>query len=124
MIKIIQGVYGYKEESGRVIPKTSKDEPFSLSEKQEARLVNKKVAVYVKPEEADANEDDDDQEKPEYNESMKLDDLKNLAEDYGLDTTNLKSKAVVIKALDNFFNGTEESEDGELPPSFDALTAE
>ncbi len=46
-IKIIKGIYGYKDAKGSIIPKTSKDEPFSLTDEQEARLVRKGVAVYV-----------------------------------------------------------------------------
>lgn len=47
MIKIIKGVYGYADKRGFVVPKTSKDEPFSLTAEQEARLVRLGVAEYV-----------------------------------------------------------------------------
>ena len=46
-IKIIKGIYGYKDVKGSIIPKTSQDDPFSLTEEQEARLVRKGVAEYV-----------------------------------------------------------------------------
>lgn len=46
MIKIINGVYGYRQ-GHSVIPKTSKDEPFSLDEKEEKRLVNLGVAEFT-----------------------------------------------------------------------------
>lgn len=52
MIKIINGIYGYKK-NGSVIPKTSKDEPFECDKAEEARLVKLGVAAYVK---AEANE--------------------------------------------------------------------
>lgn len=48
MIRIIKGVYGYKDANGTVHPKTVGDEPFSLTKEQEKRLVEvKKVAEYV-----------------------------------------------------------------------------
>lgn len=50
MIKIISGVYGYRSpDTGSVVPKTSKDEPFSLTPEQEERLVSIGVAEYVEP---------------------------------------------------------------------------
>ena len=52
MIKIINGIYGYKK-NGSVIPKTSKDAPFECDKAEEARLVKLGVAAYVK---AEANE--------------------------------------------------------------------
>ena len=46
MIKIVQGVYGFRK--GKcVIPKTSKDAPFELDEVKEKRLVDAGIAVYV-----------------------------------------------------------------------------
>ena len=49
MIKIIKGVYGHMTESGIVRPKTSADEPFTLTPAQEERLVGLGVAEYVGP---------------------------------------------------------------------------
>ena len=46
MIKIINGVYGYRQ-GHSVIPKKSKDEPFTLDEKEEKRLVNLGVAEFI-----------------------------------------------------------------------------
>lgn len=51
MIKIINGAFGHLE-NGRVIPKTSKDEPFSCPKKVEERLVSIGVAKYVKTQES------------------------------------------------------------------------
>lgn len=46
MIRITKGVYGHWD--GKfVVPKTSADEPFTLSAKEEARLVKLGVASYV-----------------------------------------------------------------------------
>lgn len=47
MIKIVQGVYGFKDNNGIVRPKTAADEPFELLPEQEARLVRIGVAEYV-----------------------------------------------------------------------------
>ncbi len=59
MIKIIKGYYGYKQ-GNSIIPKCSKDEPFSCDKEEEARLVKLGVAEYVKAEakaEAETEED-------------------------------------------------------------------
>jgi len=64
MIKIIRGAYGFIDENGAVSPKTAKDDAFSASEDEEARLVNLGVAEYVngKPrKEAKPSEDDIDE---------------------------------------------------------------
>lgn len=47
MIRIIKGIYGYKNTNGAIEPKTCKDEPFCLTDEQEERLVSKGVAEYV-----------------------------------------------------------------------------
>ena len=46
MIKIINGIYGYKNGSS-IIPKTKSDEPFECDKAEEARLVKLGVAEYV-----------------------------------------------------------------------------
>lgn len=64
MIRIISGTYGCRE-NGRVVPKTSKSEPFALDEKEEKRLVDAGVAVYVEGVEAPKKtEDSKGKEKP------------------------------------------------------------
>lgn len=71
MIKIISGVYGYRDpDTGLVVPKTSKDKPFSLSPEQEERLVSLKVAEYVGADETEAAQEppeagDDDETQPD-----------------------------------------------------------
>lgn len=57
MIRIIRGVYGYVDSNGAVSPKTVKDEPFSLDEEKEARLVKQGVAEYVGKAEPEETED-------------------------------------------------------------------
>ena len=46
MIKIITGVYGYKE-NGITLPKDKDSEPFSLDPEREAELVAQGVAEYA-----------------------------------------------------------------------------
>ena len=46
MIKIIAGVYGYKE-NGIILPKDKDSEPFSLDPEREAELVAQGVACLL-----------------------------------------------------------------------------
>lgn len=156
MIKIIAGVYGYKE-NGIILPKDKDSEPFSLDPEREAELVAQGVAEYanviipeaeLEPEpettgaeqqpaedptepgaeepeqdlepEADGDEDPQSEktEKPEYSDKMKLTELQALAGAYGLDAQNMRTKAEVIKLLDNYFA---EEDDTEAPPAFGAM---
>ena len=158
MIKIIAGVYGYKE-NGIILPKDKDSEPFSLDPEREAELVAQGVAEYAnviipeaelepEPETADteqrpadcllytsdaadepeqdlepeADGDEDPQsekaEKPEYSDKMRLTELQALAGAYGLDAQNMRTKAEVIKLLDDYFA---EEDDTEAPPAFGAM---
>ena len=178
MIKIIAGVYGYKE-NGIILPKDKDSEPFSLDPEREAELVTQGVAEYAnviipeaelepepetasaeqqpaedpaepeaeepeqdlepeadgdedpqsekaeKPEqdlepEADGDEDPQSEkaEKPEYSDKMRLTELQALAGAYGLDVQNMRTKAEVIKLLDDYFA---EEDDTEAPPAFGAM---
>ncbi len=47
MIKIIKGTYGYVGKNGIPTPKTSNDEPFSVSAEEEQRLIALGVAEHV-----------------------------------------------------------------------------
>ncbi len=71
MIKIIQGVYGYRQ-GHSVIPKTSKDEPFSLDEKEEKRLVNLGVAEFTDEVAEKAHEEVVKEETPADNQDEKV----------------------------------------------------
>jgi len=138
MIKIIAGVYGYKE-NGIILPKDKDSEPFSLDPEREAELVTQGVAEYanviipgaeLEPEpeepeqdlepEADGDEDPQSEkaEKPEYSDKMRLTELQALAGAYGLDAQNMRTKAEVIKLLDDYFA---EEDDTEAPPAFGAM---
>ncbi len=105
--------------------KTSKDKPFSLPPEEERRFIDRKVAARVyqeaplepvatppvapKGEGVDVNSSE---EKPgaegeetaanldiDQLKSMKLDELKKLAEDMGIDTTGLRYKDDYAKAI-------------------------
>lgn len=131
MIKIIKGVYGYMDKNGIVKPKTEKDKPFSLTAKQEARLVELKVAEYV-----DVDPIGFDEQPPEDGEleSLTLDpeqlaeltnaQLKELADDMGIDTKKLTTKAKLIEAITSveIEPGPNEDDDEELP-DFDPAEA-
>lgn len=166
MIKIIAGVYGYKE-NGIISPKDKDSEPFSLDPEREAELVAQGVAEYANviipeadqdpadpeddsqngadqtsdsltdedptdqdpadtPDEDPTDQDPEDPEatqeekleKPEYSDKMKLTELQALAETYNLDAQDMRTKAEVIKLLDDYFA---EEDDTEAPPAFGAI---
>lgn len=109
MIKIIKGSYGLRcGASIKAIPAGS--EPIELSEEKEARLVRLGVAVYVSKQDDEIEQptegygetqgDELVDEFPEYNEDMKLADLKKIAETYGVDASSMRSKKEVIAAID------------------------
>ena len=107
MIKIIKGSYGLRcGASVKAIPAGS--EPIVLSKEKEERLVRLGVAVYVTEEEDvivqpagdAAQEDEIVDEFPEYNENMKLSELKDIAKVYGIDASSMRSKKEVIEAID------------------------
>ena len=108
MIKIIKGSYGLKRGS-MVVPIHAGSDPIELSKEKEERLVRLGVAEYVNadPDEvkkpADGTDDAQDEivdEFPEYSESMKIADLKKIAEIYGVDTSSMRSKKEVVEAID------------------------
>lgn len=142
MIRIIKGVYGHVDEHGFVRPKDCNSDPFKASPEQEARLVKAGVAAYVdepvkvptvnepaqvqspKNDEAAAHLD------PEQLKELTNAELKTMAEDMGIDTAKLKTKAQLIEAItavDVVPGSDEDSEgvedDGEAPPAFDAAEA-
>lgn len=129
MIKIISGVYGYLDKNGCVKPKTEKDDPFSLTKEQEARLVGLGVAEYVTsptnvtaqdilPVEGTGHLD------PEQLGELTNAQLKEMAEAMGIDTKKLTTKAKLIEAITeaNVIQGPAE-DDGEQAPTFDATEA-
>lgn len=130
MIKIVKGTYGYVDSNGTVKPKTAADAPFELTEAQEARLVNKGVAVYV---------DGGRTALPEgvvgvtWNVDMKADQLRAIAKDMGLTFPVGTTKAAMVEAMDKHMSEVEAAAeatgeeypvgDDEDAPAFDAAEA-
>lgn len=138
MIEIIAGTFGYYN-GRKVIPITKEDGPQKFDPELEARLVKQGVAKYVgeqpaaptpaeKPEqEPEATpETGDAPAVPEYDEDMKLDELKEVAAAYGVDASAMRKKADVIAAIEEAKSATDEaaddgqSDDGEEPPQIGA----
>lgn len=117
MIKIICGTYGHLID-GRVRPKTAASEPFSLTPEQEARLVERGIAVYVNeaPAEADASNVAD--RIPEYSTRNTVKELQAIGEQFGITFEEGMTKAQMVEILDQHI--ADEDEDA---PSFDAAEA-
>lgn len=141
MIRIIKGVYGHvpNPDTGIVVPKTSKDEPFSLSPEQEKRLVSIGVAEYVdapaapaipEPEDVDeATEAEAEPEAPAAEPETSLDDmsakeLREYGKTFGLTFRVGMTKVEMREAIEAAEAEVEtEGEDDEAPPVFDAAEA-
>ncbi|MBQ2741936.1 MAG: Rho termination factor N-terminal domain-containing protein [Oscillospiraceae bacterium] len=125
MIQIITGTFGYYD-GRKVIPLTNESGPKQLDPELEARLVKKGIAKYVGNEHAQ-NENTHAQAEndaihvlnvmPGYNEGMKLEELKSIAAEYGVDASAMRKKADVIAAIEAAKE--EYVEDDEEPPRFD-----
>lgn len=140
MIQIIAGTFGYYN-GRKVIPITEADGPQKFDDELEARLVKEGVAKYIGEQGETAEQtaptpgDDADEpastntaadEAPEYNEDMKLDELKEVAARYGVDASAMRKKADVIAAIEEAKAAADEaadddqSDDGEEPPQIGA----
>lgn len=132
MVKIIKGTYGHYD-GHKVIPINEKSGPQSFDPEVEARLVKKGVAVYVGDAPAAGNDAGDGM--PAYNADMKLDDLKKIAEAYGVDASKAKSKKAVIDMIEAAKAAQDDADDdnddddgvvddGETPPAVGAAMPE
>ena len=109
MIKIIKGSYGMRVKKS-IVAVPAGSAPIELSKEKEERLVRLGVAVYVTDQDnvaelpdVNADETQDDEivdEFPEYNEEMKLSELKEIAKKYGIDASSMRSKKEVIEAIE------------------------
>lgn len=132
MIQIIKGTFGYYN-GRKVIPITEADGPQKFDDELEARLVKEGVAKYIgEPAEQPAPDHGDNadepastntaaDEAPEYDEDMKLDELKEVAARYGVDASAMRKKADVIAAIEAA--KAEQPDDGtddEEPPQIGA----
>lgn len=99
MIKIISGVYGYLDKNGCVKPKTEKDDPFSLTKEQEARLVGLGVAKYVNTPETvkEPETEPDGAEKPL--EEMTAKELREIGKEMGYSFKVGLTKAEMIECI-------------------------
>ena len=133
MIQIIAGTFGYYN-GRKVVPITNADGPQKFDPELEARLVKQGVAKYVdeqpvapapaaKPEqepEAAPETDDAPTAPPEYDEDMKLDELKEVAAAYGVDASAMRKKADVIAAIEAAKAEQNDGTDDEEPPQIGA----
>lgn len=142
MIQITKGTFGYYN-GRKIVPITSTDGPQQFDPELEERLVKEGVAKYVdglqepadpeNPDPAGAPVPEDptkdgqpegepetpEGDKPEYSEDMKLDELKEIAEAYGIDASAMRKKADVIAAIEAAkADGT--ADDDEEPPQIGA----
>lgn len=129
MIQITAGTFGYYN-GRKVIPITNADGPQQFDPELEARLVKQGVAKYVdeqpvapaptgKPKQEP--ETDDAPTAPEYDEDMKLDELKEVAAAYGIDASGMRKKAEVIAAIEAAkARADDQTGDEELPPELGA----
>ena len=132
MIQIIKGTFGYYN-GRKVIPITEADGPQKFDDELEARLVKEGVAKYIgelgetaeqpapAPGDEPASTNTAADEAPEYNEDMKLDELKEVAARYGVDASAMRKKADVIAAIEA--TKAEQPDDGaddEEPPQIGA----
>lgn len=131
MIKIIKGTYGYIDKNGIVQPKTSKDEPFTLTKEEEERLVKRGVAKYV--EAAEKHVEGDELKElldsvpgldvvPEYNVDMKATELREIAKGLGLTFPVGTTKAEMVAEMDAVIEENMVDDDMEMP-EFDPTEA-
>lgn len=122
MIKIIKGYYGYKQ-GNSIIPKSSKDEPFSCDKAEEARLVKLGVAVYVGAPEADGDAPTEEL----YTDNSSLAELKKTAKKLGATDEELKpikSKAQAKELIDKLADEIAEGEPVEGPDESEIVEAD
>lgn len=138
MIQITAGTFGYYN-GRKVIPITNADGPQKFDPELEARLVKQGVAKYVdeqpevpapavksEQEPETVPETGDAPAAPEYNEDMKLDELKEVAAAYGVDASAMRKKADVIAAIEEAKASADEAADddqtgdNEEPPQIGA----
>ena len=127
MIQIIKGTFGYYN-GRKVIPITEADGPQKFDAELEARLVKNGVAKYIGEQDETVERPapdlggDTNTEAPEYDEDMKLDELKEVAARYGVDASAMRKKADVVAAIEVAKAGQTDDDgtDDEEPPQFGA----
>lgn len=141
-IRIINGTYGHKPAGSKyIMPVRAGDPPIMVKADKAAGLVTKGIAAYVyegknvaNKEVATANEPDNGVEPvdtpaepepplkgelealeiPEYNTDMKAAELREIMDDCGITFRVGMTKADMVKALDEYFEGDIE-DSGDMP---------
>lgn len=124
MIKMKYGIYGLRE-GDTVKPMTPDSGPFNVPEAEERRLVDMGVAEVVHPTATTPVIKAVQAGPPAYDVTMKFDALKKIAlEGYGIDASGAKSKAEVVRMIDDSLKVQEpvidEAEGQDVPPSLEA----
>jgi len=117
MIKIKAGTFGYND-GKKIIPLTAESGAVDLDPKLEARLVKQGIAVYVgklEPAKFDIEINGKNENKPVYNKEMKLIELKEIANSYGVDVSGLRTKDAVITAIEAVIFDADDDDDYEQP---------
>ena len=122
-IQMVAGMFG-NEENGRIVAKTSEDLPFEVDQKTGERLIRMNAAVEVKEHmdevEAENNPVGETGEHfqmgrldAEQLREMKVEDLRNLADEMGLKKSGSKEELIDRIAAENVFYGDDEVPDME-----------
>jgi hypothetical protein len=112
MIKMKCGVYG-----ARGVMLRADDGAFSLTDSEEARLVNRGVAEYV-IDHIPAEQAEDVPTIPAYDVGMTMKQLQGIAAYFGLDASKLRGKQAVVDLLDSHFGvGGEDDATGDAETS-------
>lgn len=103
MIRIISGTYGHR--AGSATKTLKAGDIIELDASAEARLVKRGIAQYIgvaaHVPQVDTQEDIQTATAlPDYDESMKLDVLREIAEAYEVDASKMRSKKEIIAAID------------------------
>lgn len=112
-VKIIQGSYGHRLDSGGVALITTKSPPITVNDDEAERLVELGVAAIVENDIplTRPGESQDTEEKPEYSMKNKSDELKALMDKFGLEYEDGITKQQMVDALDAFFDASDDEED-------------
>lgn len=108
LVKIISGVYGYRN-GNYIVPITAYDDPIELEDDKAMELIHKGVAerVVIQEEESQEETPEDLSDESESSDKVDLDDMKvtelrKLAKDMGLDSSGSKSELIeLIKAVED-----------------------
>ena len=122
MIKIIKGIYGYRNKNGIIEPKTTESPAFSLTDVQEERLVKIGVAAYanevvVAPVQQPL-EGQNENAKKAMLERMNVNDLKKLAKEKGVEQGKKEDMIAAILELEE--ESEDDREEDDDMPEFDA----